>query len=87
MVILHFKTKEFFDYLGKCGCKLYSDEYAERDVVVYEKDGFIIPIELRRTYYPWYVCKICNDFKIPAPEDFIKVKKQLDQLLKISKSK
>ncbi len=83
MVLLNFRPDEFFNYLGQNNCTKYSDKYIDEDVLIYEKDGFKMPIQLRSIYYPPYVCKVCEAFDIPMPDDFLKVKEQLDQLHRI----
>lgn len=86
MTFLNFKPDEFFNYLKKHGCKRYSNEYLEKDnIILFKKDDIIIPIQLRKTYYPFYVCKICRDFNIKIPKSFLKVKKQMDYIMSKSK--
>ena len=82
MVFLHLKANEFFNYLEKHGCKQYSDDYVKDNFVVFKNDDLIIPIGLRKVYYPGYVCRVCKDFNIPIPEDFERIDKQINELIK-----
>jgi len=88
MVILHFNPTQFFDYLKENGCSKdpLTDKYIEENVVIFSKDGFKMPIQLRTQYYPSYVCRVCDQFRIPPPKEFEKVKNQLDTILNKEKN-
>lgn len=85
MVLDHFKSKEFYSYLESKGCKIITDDaYLDQNVIVCDKDGFKMPLQIRKVYYPSFICKVCEMLEIEAPERFVHIKKQFDELKKIS---
>ena len=78
MVVLQFTPTEFFDYLTNEGAKKIAD-YPDEDIVVYEFQDQKIPLQIRSSYYPCYVVKIYEAFKIPSPPDFKKVSLQIEE--------
>lgn len=88
MVITHFKPNEFFDFLKENGCIEYSNEHVQKDnIITYSKGEMRVPIQIRKSYYPSYVCKICEYFDIDPPEEFFLVKKQIEKLYGIDNDK
>jgi hypothetical protein len=82
MTVLHFDSEQFFSYLKKNNCTQCCDDYVNEDVIVFENNGFRMPLSLRRSYYPTYVCKVCEEFNIPVPEGFEHIKEQLEAIRK-----
>ena len=76
MTLPHFKPDAFFDYLKKHGCKLFTNDYADENIVVYEKDGIKIPIQIRSVYWYLYVVRVCQDFGITPPMEHLRVYQQ-----------
>ena len=86
MVVLHFTPTQFFNYLDTEGGKKIAD-YPDEDIVVYQFQDQIVPVQIRKEYYPCYVVKICEALKIPVPADFKKVAQQLEKVRARMKAK
>ena len=88
MTLDHFEEQEFYDFLVLKGCKVYTDDdYLDQKVVICDKNGFKMPIQIRKSYYPIYICLVCQELGIEAPERFIHIKQQFDELRRIQKNK
>ena len=84
MVLDHFKPNEFYDYLKSKGCVIISDDdYLEQNVIICDKDGFKMPLQIKSVYYPGLICKVCEMLDIEAPARFLHIKKQFEELKKI----
>lgn len=78
MVILNYTTTKFFEYLKGQGVNII-DNYTDDNVVVFEFQEKIVPVQIRTEYYPPLVVKVCEALRIPCPIDFKKVAKQMEQ--------
>lgn len=91
MVIFHFNSEDFFDYINKQGCKEYSNDdfYLDNSVVIYlsKKTRSSVPIQIRSTYYPIYISKICDALEISIPKECKKYHDQLSTLRKMQKKR
>lgn len=86
MTLDHFEEKEFFDFLRDNGCSIITDDdYLDQKVVICDKNGFKMPVPIKKLYYPTYICIVCQELNIEAPERFTHIKQQFDELRRIQK--
>ncbi len=79
MTLPNFNTEQFFEYINKSGAKKIAD-YPEDYVVVYKHKENIVPIQIRQTYFPTYVAKICEQLNVKCPRDFKIVDDQIKEM-------
>lgn len=92
MVIRHYTSQKFLEYLNKNSVFQSKDpqRFLDQDKVVYENQntGFKMPIHVnKKEYYASYVTMVCREFQIPVPECFEKINKQMEVLRKMKPKK
>lgn len=86
MTIVNYKPEQLWDWLNdhKCEAVDISDESLDNQVIIYQgPTGKIVPIQILKVYWPFYVCKVCEALEIDVPNRFERYYEQLAELRKI----
>lgn len=89
MTLDHLDEKEFHAFLKSQGCTVETnDDYLDDNVVICcTNTGFKMPLQIKGIYYPGFICKVCEELNIKAPERFVHIKKQFDELKKRNRNR
>lgn len=89
MVWVQFTENEMHNWLKDNACIAvdFDDDCLDDHIMVYKgPNDTLVPVQIRKVYYGYYVTKICMDLGINIPHRFVKLREQLDNLRKIQEA-
>lgn len=81
MVLYHWHRKELFEYFDRRGCVIINDDYPDVTILRGPSNHLVV-VKHKQSYYHPVILRYCEDLGIRAPKEFIKIKKQFDDLRK-----
>lgn len=90
MIWVHFNEDEMHNWLKDNGCHTvdFDDTCLDSQIIVYEgPNTALVPVQISKIYYGYYVSKICTDLGIRVPERFVRLKQQLAELQRLNNEK